>query len=165
MEQGTKFQILRKWILTVALSAGLLAVYCSANEARSMGFIGLVLLISAAILVSPLTEYYSLKQERYWITDQRAILMTRDKTFYYMDLDSIDEFKVVGDVANQDCLVPGSGLFPEIHKQLRWRACHPKMDLQAHENQDCSMGMVFYGIPNAEAAVSLLCRRTPSKAA
>ncbi len=165
LEQGTKFQILRKWILTVALAGGLLAVYCSSNETWSMGFIGLVTLIAAAIVLSPFVEHAGVKKEHYWITDQRAILMTRDKTLYYMELDGIDAFQVVSGVANQDCLVLGSVLFPEIHKQLRWRACHPKMDLQAHEHQDCALGMVFYGVLNAEAAAALLSRQTRGKAA
>lgn len=165
LEQGVKFQILRKWIVTVALSAGILALYVHNNGMESMGFMGLVALIALTILISPFSEQISLRSERYWITDQRAVLMTRDKTFYYMELSQIDAFEVVSDVANQDCLVLGSVLFPEIHKQLRWRACHPKMDLQASENQDCALGMVFYGISNADAAVSLLNQRIPAKAA
>lgn len=156
METGVKFQILRKWILTVAVTIGLLAVYISANEVRSLGFIGLTLLVAAAIMLSPLVEFRSTRQLKYWITDQRVILMTRDKTLYYMPLNEIDSYQVVSDMAAQDCLVLGGVLFSEIRKQLRWRACHPKIDLQAHENQDKAQGLVLYGLSNSSAAVALL---------
>ena len=53
LEAEAKKQILLKWGLTVALGGGLLAVYLSGTEAPSMGFIGLVLLVAAVILISP----------------------------------------------------------------------------------------------------------------
>lgn len=67
-----KKQILLKWGLTVALGGGLLAVYLSGTEAPSMGFIGLVLLVAAVILISPVAERRNLMGEQYWITNQRA---------------------------------------------------------------------------------------------
>ena len=89
LEAEAKKQILLKWGLTVALGGGLLAVYLSRTEAPSMGFIGLVLLVAAVILISPVAERRNLMGEQYWITNQRAILMTRDKTFFYMVYHSI----------------------------------------------------------------------------
>ena len=56
LEAEAKKQILLKWGLTVALGGGLLAVYLSRTEAPSMGFIGLVLLVAAVILISPVAE-------------------------------------------------------------------------------------------------------------
>lgn len=50
---------------------GLLAVYLSRTEAPSMGFIGLVLLVAAVILISPVAERRNLMGEQYWITNQR----------------------------------------------------------------------------------------------
>ena len=86
----------KQWGLTVALGGGLLAVYLSGTEAPSMGFIGLVLLVAAVILISPVAERRNLMGEQYWITNQRAILMTRDKTFFYMELSDIDDLQIVG---------------------------------------------------------------------
>lgn len=37
-----------------------------------MGFIGLVLLVAAVILISPVAERRNLMGEQYWITNQRA---------------------------------------------------------------------------------------------
>lgn len=165
LDNATKFQILRKWILTVALSGGLLLAYFHGNPARSAGFIGLVLLVAAVVLISPLVEQRSLMGQRYWITDQRAILMSRDKSFYYMELTDIDDYQLVHDMAAQDCLVLGKCLFGEVHKQLRWRGCHPKIDLQGHGPQDCVMGLVFYCADNLDTAVALLKRQGHSHAA
>ena len=133
-------------------------------EAMSVSFIGLVALIVVMVLVSPVVERWSLQQQRYWITNQRAILMSRDKSIYYMELDEIDEFKLVTDMAAGQCLVLGGCLFPEIHKQLRWRACHPKIDMQS-TGQGGAMGLVFYSVSNADAAAALLEKSTGRAAA
>ncbi len=150
--------ILLKWILTVAVAGGVLIPYLNTQEEVSMGFLGLLALVVVLILVSPVIERWSLRQQRYWITNQRAILMTRDKSIYYMELDEIDEYKLLTDMAAGQCLVLGGCLFQEIHKQLRWRACHPKTDMQS-TSQGGAIGMVFYSINNAAAAAALLEKR------
>ena len=96
-----------------------------------MGFIGLVLLVAAVILISPVAERRNLMGEQYWITNQRAILMTRDKTFFYMELSDIDDLQVVGGTTKGKSLVLGRCLLEEAKKLLRWRACHPKVDVQS----------------------------------
>lgn len=165
LDTETKFKTLRNWILTVALASGLLAVYCANNGKISMGFVGMVLLVAVIILISPLMERRSLMGQKYWITDQRAIMMSRDKTFYYMELEEIDNFQLISGKAAQDCLVLGGCLFEEVNKQLRWRACHPKIDLQGHGPQDNVMGLIFYCVSNAEGAVTILRNRSHARAA
>ena len=144
---------------------GLLAVYLSGTEVPSMGFIGLVLLVAAVILASPVVERRNLMGEQYWITNQRAILMTRDKTFFYMELSDIDDLRVVGGTSAGKSLVLGSCLFEEAKKLLRWRACHPKTDIQSHDETDRALGMVFYCVRGAEGAVKLLRQGRDSEAA
>ena len=156
--------ILLKWILTIAVAGGILIPYLSNREEISMGFIGLLALVVVLILVSPVIERWSLQQQRYWITNQRAILMTRDKSIYYMELGEIDEFKLLTDMAAGQCLVLGGCLFPEIRRQLRWRACHPKTDMQS-TSQGGATGMVFYSVSNADAAAALLEKSTGKAAA
>ncbi len=165
LEQGAREQILRKWVLALAGAAGVLAVYLTANGSWNLGFVGLVILAVAAVIVSPFTEAKSLRACHYWLTDQRAILMTRDKTFYFMDLSDIDEYQVVERAGGEKCLVLGGELFPEIHKQLRWRACHPKMDLRENEEEDRAQGMIFYEIPDADAVAELLEQRRQARIA
>ncbi|QNL43723.1 hypothetical protein H8790_09615 [Oscillibacter hominis] len=156
LDGENKFRILRTWILTVALTIGLLMLYCSKNEEWSMGFIALTLAVATLIMVSPILERINLRKQKYWLTDQRAIVMTKGKALYYMELSDVDDFQMVTDVATQDCLVLGSELFSEVHKQLRWRACHPKIDVMTNDDQDCAAGLVFYCISNAEAAALIL---------
>lgn len=149
----------------MALGGGLLAVYLSGTEAPSMGFIGLVLLVAAVILISPVAERRNLMGEQYWITNQRAILMTRDKTFFYMELSDIDDLQVVGGTTKGKSLVLGRCLFEEAKKLLRWRACHPKVDVQSHDETDRALGMIFYGVQGAEAAAELLRQGRDGEAA
>ena len=52
LEAESKNQILLKWVLTVVLGGGLLAVYLSGTEVPSMGFIGLVLLVAACFTLT-----------------------------------------------------------------------------------------------------------------
>ena len=165
LDNENKFSILRKWILTIAITAGILVLYYSKNQNWSMGFIGLCLIVAALILVSPLLERINLKKQKYWITDQRAILMTSGKSFYYMELSDIDDFQLLTDAAAQDCLVLGSEIFGEMPKQIRWRACHPKNDVMKNDDQDCVAGLVFYCISNAEAASIILEQRAAKKSA
>ena len=160
----TKGLILGKWIGTVVAAGAILILYIRNNDA-GMGTVGLVLLVAALLMLSPFVEQYSLQQQAYWITNQRAILMTRDRTFYYMELREIDDFQLLHGKAAQDCLVLGSCLFEEVNRQLRWRACHPKTDVQSAGNADVADGMVFYCVSNAEGAAALLRRRDRADAA
>ncbi len=160
----TKGLILGKWIGTVVVTGAILILYLR-NNGADMGVVGLLLLVAALLMGSPFAEQYSLQQQAYWLTDQRAILMTRDKTFYYMELDEIDDFQLLRGKAAQDCLVLGSDIFEEVDRQLRWRACHPKTDVQSAGSADAADGMVFYCVSNAEGAAALLRRRRGMAAA
>ena len=82
--------------------------------------------------------------------------MSRDKTFYSMELNGIDELRRVSLHGEADTLVMGGIIMEDIRKQLRWRACHPKTDMQGQKKQDEALGMVFYGIRDADLAESLL---------
>ena len=94
-----------------------------------------------------------------WVTDQRVILLTRDQTFYYMELAKIDGYQVLDGAAAEKCLVLGSCLFEEAARRLRWRACHPKTDIQGHDHPDQAMGMILYGLRDVETVEKLLRQR------
>ena len=165
IENGNKTRVLRTWLLTVVIIGGLLAAYVTKNSQWSMNVaIGMVV-IGAVIMISPVFERASVKRQKYYITNQRAILEFDAKTFYSMDLSDIDDYKVVSDVANEDSVVLGSKIFEEVNKQLRWRACHPMIDRQNTTNRTRAEALVFYGVKNAEAAVELLEGRAATRAA
>lgn len=152
----SKERIILKWVLTVAMASALLGAYCMNNDPISMGFVGLVVLISAMVIVTPWLEQRAVMGQQYFITNQRAILMTKDKTIYSMDLNEIDEVRRVSLQGEADTLVMGGIIMEDIKKQLRWRASHPKTDMEGHKKQDEALGMVFYGVRDADVAEKLL---------
>lgn len=165
LEGSLKAQILRNWLVTGAAVCALLVWYFTAYEDKNAGFLGLVLIIGALIAVSPIMERRNLQGQTYWVTNERVIMRTRDRSFYYMNLDEIDEVRVVRDKANHDCLALGSIVFEDVDKQLRWRACHPKEDMQGHEDQECVLGLILYDLQDADQVVKLLNKRPTTEVA
>ena len=61
-------------------------------------------------------------------------------------------------------MVLGSCIFEDVNRQLRWRSCHPKADMQGNGKADEAQGLVFFGVSNGESAAALL-RRCKAEAA
>lgn len=158
LEKGESWKIIGKWIGTVVVTAALLALYTGQDRELSAKAVAVILVIAVLLLLSPVIERRSLLGQRYWITDQRAILMTRDQTFYCMELAEIDDFQLLRDRMAGDCLVLGGCLFEE-ERQLRWRACHPKTDSQSDGRRGEAQGLVFFSVENGTEAAECL-RRT-----
>ena len=158
LEKGESWKIIGKWIGTVAAAAALLALYTGQGREWSVKAVAVILLIAVLMLLSPVIERYSLLGQRYWITDQRAILMTRDQTFYYMELLEIDDFQLLRDRTAGDCLILGGCLFEEVDRQLRWRACHPKTDIQNDSQRGLAQGLAFFSVEDGAKAAECLRR-------
>lgn len=158
LDNDAKWQILGKWIGTVVAACAILMLYIGGNENWSVKAAGVIVLIAALLVVSPIMERYNVLRQSYWITDQRAILMTRDRSFYSMELSQIDDFRFVKGKGSRDCLVLGSCIFEDVNRQLRWRSCHPKADMQGNGKADEAQGLVFFGVSNGESAAALLRR-------
>ena len=159
----SKKQILGKWIGTAAAAVVILALYIR-NAGNGKGVIAAVLAVAALLLVSPFVEQRSVLRQNYWITDQRVILISGDQTVYYMELDGIDEFRTVTGKTEYGSLVLGSCVFEDIRRQLRWRACHPKMDSQSGTTSGAAMGLVLFNLKDCRGAEELL-RQYVEKAA
>lgn len=159
LENDAKWRILAKWIGTAVVTSAILLMYIGNNPERSVKVVGLVLLVAALLVISPIMERQSVLQQHYWITDQRVILMAKDRSLYYMELSEVDDFKTVKGKTVHDCLVLGSCLFGEIDRQLRWRACHPKADMQGSGDADQAVGLVLFNVSNAEGAAAHLRQR------
>ena len=164
LDNDAKWQILGKWIGTVVAACAILMLYIGGNENWSVKAAGVIVLIAALLVVSPIMERYNVLRQSYWITDQRAILMTRDRSFYSMELSQIDDFRLVKGKGSRDWLVLGSCIFEDVNRQLRWRSCHPKADMQGNGKADEAQGLVFFGVSNGESAAALL-RRCKAEAA
>lgn len=165
LEGGSKTRILITWIVTAAAVCGFLAWYFNVYPKRNVGFLGLMLLAAVMVVISPVLERRSLQGQTYWITDQRVIVQTRDKTFHYMNLDGIDQIRLVRDKSDNGCLALGGIIFEDVDKQLRWRACHPKEDMRGREDQECVLGMVLYDLRDVDRAAAELRRRTSAAVA
>lgn len=156
LEKGESVKIVGKWIGTVVATAVLLVLYTGQGREWSVKAVAVILLIAVLLILSPMIERRSLLGQRYWITDQRAILMTRDQTFYYMELSDIDDFQLLQDRTAGDCLVLGGCLLEEVDRQLRWRACHPKTDVQNDSQRGVAQGLAFFSVENGAGAVECL---------
>ena len=142
-EGRMKLRILGEWIVTILFAVWLFYVE-RGQPGFGTGVKTLVVLVAAAIILSPVVEYKSLQKQAYYLTDQRAILFTGDKTFYYMDYNKIDDCRVLKDIAQGGCIAMGGCIMEDVSRQLRWQACHPKIDLQEANHNGESLGMVFY---------------------
>ena len=156
LEKGETWRIVGKWIGTVAATAALLILYTGQGREWSAKAVALILLIAVLLLLSPVIEHHSLLGQRYWITDQRVILMTRDQTFYYMELPEIDDFRLLQDRTSGDCLVVGECIFEEVDRQLRWRACHPKTEIQNDSQRGVAQGLALFSVEDGAGAASCL---------
>lgn len=156
LERGESWKIIGKWIGTVIAAAALLVLYTGQGREWSVKAVAVILLIAALLVLSPVIERRSLLGQRYWITDQRAILMTWDQTFYCMELSEIDDFRLLRDRTAGDCLVLGSCLFEDADRQLRWRSCHPKTDSQNDGRRDAAQGLAFFSVRDGAAAAECL---------
>lgn len=152
-----RVQILGKWIGTAVVAVVLLALYI-ANGGNGKGLIVGVLGVAALLLVSPFVERRNVLRQSYCITDQRVILISGDQTVYFMELDGIDGFRTVTGKTEYGSLVLGSCIFEDIRRQLRWRACHPKMDSQGGKTSGTAMGLVLFNLKDCRGAEELLRR-------
>ena len=156
--ERTKQATILKWVGTAAVTCALLGTYCTRNAELSWKFISIIVLIAGMVMVSPLVERWNILGQKYYITNQRVLLVTRDKSVFYMDKAQIDRMERVSASGEGDTLVLGGVIFEDIKRQLRWRACHPKTNLQGQDGQDRAIGIALYGIRDADVAQALLQR-------
>ena len=148
-------QILGKWIGTAVAAIILLALYI-ANGGNGKGLIVGVLGVAALLLVSPFVERRNVLRQSYCITDQRVILISGDQTVYFMELEGIDGFRTVTGKTAYGSLAVGSCIFEDIRRQLRWRACHPKTNVQSDGPMDKAEGLVLFSVSDSKKAADCL---------
>lgn len=156
LENSLAGKMVIQWSAAVVCATAILAFMAKKNGSLSAGSTAVVLLVAGAVILSPILERISLLGQRYWLTDRRAIVMTRDHSFYFMELSAIDGFKVLQGRTAGDCLVLGQSVYEDAERQLRWRSCHPKEDMQNRGSRGESIGMIFYSLSNAQEAARLL---------
>ena len=159
IEKGNRTSVLRLWIITLVAIGGLIAAYCSQNAAWEMRFVIGAAVIGLLIASVPFIERMRVSKQRFFLTNERAFLVVSNKKAYEMELAAIDEVEQVNDVANHACIAMGSSIFEFMRKEMRWRACHPKINMSDAENRGRVDGMVFYDVADAAGAMQILNKR------
>ena len=155
LEPDVRGLVLGKWVGTGAAGAALLALYLG-EQAWNPWAAGAILLGTCLLLLSPVLEWDELRGQRYWMTDQRVLVMTKDRRLYAMERREVRYIRVVRRRDGQDCLVLSRDGFPEAEGQLRWCACHPKSRQHRGEAEARPVGRVLYGVQNADEALDCL---------
>lgn len=156
MDEDNKSAIIKRWIVTVVITAVALVGYVGFLEAKTEIVI-LVAAIALYNLLAPVEAWKAiLKHQYFYITDQRVILSCRHGAFYFMNFTEIDAVRVVTGLTGQKSLVIGSAIFPKCEKRLRWQCLHPKDDPDPMPEAGHVLGMVFYEPENVEEAIALL---------
>lgn len=148
--------IIKRWTITTLITLALLSGYIGYLEVKTEVVV-LVLFIAAYNLLAPIEAHRAIgKNLSYYITDQRIILGGRHGAFYFMELNEIDEIRVITGLTGNQSLVVGSAVFPKCEKNLRWQALHPKDDPDPMPEEGHVLGMTIYEPRNAEGALDLL---------
>ena len=150
-------QTLLQWVLSAVCILGFLALIAARGN-FSAAVAGLLLILLAILLVSPLLSYRNTQGQRYYITNERALLAKPDGTVYAIDRGDIDGCRLMKLQPHGVALVVGSTLYDEGDKQLRWRSLHPKLGhtAKSFEGLTQAEGLVFYNIERADEAARLL---------
>lgn len=153
LEKDAKNKILSTWIGAVVVGAAFLAIYLRGNgDASGVKTIIVVAAIVAAICLMSIYQRRALLKQMYWITNQRAILMTGDKAVFSMELEYLDGYQILSGKTPHGTLVLGSKLFEEGDKQMRWRGCHPLMDNTGASGSSAAEGLLFFNVENLKEA-------------
>ena len=149
--------VLMQWILSAVFIFGFLGLVLAYGRATAP-VIGLLLILLAILVCAPILSYRAVSAQEYVITDQRVMTIKRDGCANAIERENVDDCKLMPLDFKGMSLVVGSCLFPEGGKQLRWRALHPKLGRYAKSDDGLTVaeGLVFYNIPDADAALKLL---------
>ena len=111
---------------------------------------------SCGIMMAPVQDWRTAKAQQYAVTNQRAIVVQKDKTMYTMELGKVDDVQIYRPSDKENCLLLGSKTEAEAKNKLRWLAGHPLGT--TFSEKDNAAGMVFYCVKNVERALSIVSK-------
>ena len=144
---------LAKWMIggfCYIIAIGLFAL----DKSVTAGMMTAFSLILAVAFVMPLYSFKALLAQRYFVTTQRAIMISENGTVFTMERENIDAIRIYP-VRPGAAIALGRSIVGEQDKQLRWRSVHAMHDPNSEDVRDC-IGLVFYNVEFAERAVRLL---------
>jgi len=107
-------------------------------------------------MMAPVQDWRTAKAQQYAVTNQRAIVVQKDKTMYTMELGKVDDVQIYRPSDKENCLLLGSKTEAEAKNKLRWLAGHPLGT--TFSEKDNAAGMVFYCVKNVERALSIVSK-------
>lgn len=144
---------LLQWIISTVCCVGFAAFRFTQGELTPAA--GAVLLVVyAALMLSPMVSYRQLLGQRYFLTNERAILIKRDGMVYSMRL-AEDTAAKIFPVKPGAAIAIGQAVVEEGDKQLRWRSLHALENPGQFDGCNAA-GLVFYNAARAENAIKLL---------
>ena len=148
---GTK---VRNKMLGAVLGMGaFLGLYLAVAPEISANLILMLLVILAAMLVTPVLACRTLNDRRYVITNQRVLVFKGDWLQAEMERQAVDAVEVYDTLPDAKSLALGKPIQEEGDRQLRWRSMHPFGG--DHGSYDA---LVLYAIPDAKGAMEVLNR-------
>ena len=95
LEPQARRTIFGKWLGTLVAGGILLALAGREDAGVGPAAVIAIVLGTAALLAAPVLEWWALRGQYYWITNQRAIVMTREHRICSMELEEIDDVCLV----------------------------------------------------------------------
>ena len=151
LEGKDKKRIIRNWAIECGIELAFVAFcVCLAENPNYKVILG-TLVILAVALCSPYMEWRKLKNQQYWVTNQRIITGRGAGNLASIDMALVDAVDVKKLSTGNDCVLLCSKIVAEGEKQLRWRSSSPVEGRDVGE-----VGMVFYNVARAQEAVDAI---------
>ena len=144
---------LLKWILCAVCYIAIILFY-AVHDAVTPKFIIILTALFGVMAIMPILSYREVLAQKYYITNERALLIKKDGRICTMNLDTINAVKLYP-IGPGAALALGKSILDEGDSQLRWRSTHAK----EHPNSVGginALGLVFYNVEHAENAMHLL---------
>ena len=140
------------WVLSLLfLGVPLILLLLRGDQRYGLQLLIAVLMVLPFIL--PFRNHRLLLAQRYYITNERALLIRGSGEVFSLDL---PVHAVIYHPEKQGATIAlGESLLPEEDNQLRWRSLHPKEDTRSGE-ENAVNGLVFYQPEHADEAYHLL---------
>ena len=144
---------LLQWVLSAVCYIAILIFYASYG-AVTLKVATVLTALLAVMIAMPVLSYRQLLAQRYYLTNQRAILIKKDGVICTMERAKINAVRLYPGKPGAS-LALGRSLLDEGGKQLRWRSTHAKEHPNSVGGLN-ALGLVFYNVERAETAMRLL---------
>lgn len=156
--KSAKPSVLLNWCVTGTLTVLFLAWYflilCSGTF--SPVFVGLVLAVAAVIMYAPVRKHRNLQGSHYYITNERAMVVTRDESHYCLELKDVDRVCRIQDTDGRTGLLLGSSLEPSLKRGVDWRSRTVKPAVRSEGPWDYAESLLFFRVADVDGAMDAL---------